>query len=131
MSAEIAALEDPVDEAWVREFAMATVWGPVPDSFLETIVAENRKVPARVYQAAWPGIRDFDVSGDLHRIEAPTLIVWGDHDRVPVAARAAQDELVNAIPEATLLIHEGAGHSLHWEKPQRFADDLASWLRSL
>lgn len=130
MSADIAALEDPIDEAWLREFALSTVSGPVPESFLNMIVAESRKVPARVYQASWPGIRDFDVSTDLRKITAPTLIVWGDQDRVPVSTRSAQDRLADAMREARLVVYEGAGHSPHWEHPQRFAADLEAFLRS-
>lgn len=131
ISAEIDALEDPVDERWLRGFAESTVAGPVADGFLEVIVAESRKVPARVYQAAWPGIRDFDVSADLHRITAPTLLVWGDRDAVPVATRSAQEQLCEAIPNARLLIYAGAGHSPHWERPQRFASDLSTFVRAL
>lgn len=130
MSADIAALEDPIDEGWLRDFALSTVSGPVPASFLNMIVAESRKVPARVYQASWPGIRNFDVSTDLHKITAPTLIVWGDHDRVPVATRSAQDQLADAIRDARLVIYKAAGHSPHWEQPQRFAADLEAFLRS-
>ncbi|MPZ73741.1 MAG: alpha/beta fold hydrolase [Nitriliruptorales bacterium] len=129
--AEIAALTDPIDEAWLRAFAESTVAAPVPPMFLDTIVAESRKVPARVYQAAWPGIRDFDVSSDLHRITQPTLIVWGDHDGVPVATRTDQDELAHAIPNARLLIYRGAGHSPHWEQPERFAADLVTFVADL
>lgn len=131
MTVEVAALADPIDETWLRDFAASTIAGPVPETFLDMIVAEARKVPARVYRAAWPGIRDFDLSGDLHRITAPSIIVWGDQDRVPIATREAQDQLVDAIPDARLIIHSGAGHSPHWEQPERFATDLASFVRSL
>ncbi len=131
MTAEIAALADPIEATWLRGFAASTIAGPVPETFLDMIVAEARKVPARVYQAAWPGIRDFDVSRDLQRIAAPTTIIWGDQDRVPVATREAQSQLVDAIPDARLIIYTGAGHSPHWEQPERFAADLASFVRGL
>jgi non-heme chloroperoxidase len=128
MSSEVDALQDPIDERWLRDFAESTVAGPVPDGFLDVIVAEGSKVPARVYQAAWPGIREFDVSADLHRITVPTLLVWGDQDAVPVATRSAQEQLSEAIPNARLLIYAGAGHSPHWERPERFASDLAAFV---
>lgn len=131
MTAEVAALADPVDETRLRGFAEGTVAGPVPGAFLEAVVAEARKVPARVYQAAWPGIRDFDVSRALRRITAPTLVIWGDQDRVPVATPESQDQLLDAIPDARLVVYPGAGHSPHWEHPARFASDLASFVRGL
>jgi len=131
MTEEVAALRDPIDDTWLRDFAASTLAGPIPEAFLDTIVAESRKVPARVYQTAWPGIRDFDLSGDLQRITVPTIIIWGDQDRVPVATRECQNQLVDAIPDARLMIYQGAGHSPHWERPQQFAADLASFVRSL
>jgi non-heme chloroperoxidase len=131
MSAEVDALEDPIDERWLRDFAESTVAGRMSEDFLKVIVAESGKVPAWVYQAVWPGIRDFDVSANLHRITAPTLLVWGDQDAVPVATRSAQEQLCEAIPNARLLIYAGAGHSPHWERPKRFAADLLTFVRGL
>lgn len=65
----------------------------------------------------------------LYLAEAvPTLIVWGDADRIiPVdhAYRAAE-----AIPGARLEIIEGAGHFLPWTSPERFLGVLESFLDS-
>ena len=58
----------------------------------------------------------------------PTLIVWGDHDRIiPVALayRAAE-----AIPGARLEILEGAGHFLPWRDADRFLAVLEDFLKS-
>jgi pimeloyl-ACP methyl ester carboxylesterase len=56
----------------------------------------------------------------------PTLIVWGDHDRIiPVEqGRAAHD----AIPGSRLEIFEGAGHFPHCEQPDRFAAVLSEFM---
>jgi len=63
----------------------------------------------------------------LYLAEAvPTLIVWGDHDRViPVthAYRAAE-----AIRGARLEILEGAGHFLPWRDADRFLPILEDFL---
>jgi pimeloyl-ACP methyl ester carboxylesterase len=58
----------------------------------------------------------------------PTLIVWGDHDRIiPVehAYRAAE-----AIPGARLEILEGAGHFLPWRDADRFLAILDDFLET-
>jgi pimeloyl-ACP methyl ester carboxylesterase len=58
----------------------------------------------------------------------PTLIVWGDRDRIiPVshAYRAAE-----AIPGARLEILEGAGHFLPWRDADRLLPILEDFLRS-
>lgn len=124
-------LTDPIDPAFVRDFITGLFAGPVPAGFLDTLVAEGLKVPARVIRATWAGIREFDLSGDLGRIAAPTLIVWGDQDHLPVASREVQDEFLRAIHDSRLVVYTGAGHSPHWEQPARFAADLASFVRGL
>jgi pimeloyl-ACP methyl ester carboxylesterase len=58
----------------------------------------------------------------------PTLIVWGDRDRIiPVdhAYRAAE-----AIPGARLEVFEGAGHFLPWRDADRFLAVLEDFLKS-
>jgi pimeloyl-ACP methyl ester carboxylesterase len=57
----------------------------------------------------------------------PTLIVWGDADRIiPVAhAHAAHD----AMPGSRLEIFPGAGHFPHCEAPEHFVDVLRSFVR--
>jgi len=56
----------------------------------------------------------------------PTMIVWGDHDRViPVAHATAAHEL---IPGSRLEILEGAGHFLPWQDADRFVPILLDFL---
>ena len=43
---------------------------------------------------------------------------------------AAQQELLEAIPQARLVEYAGAGHAMHWESPQRFARDLAVFVQN-
>ena len=58
----------------------------------------------------------------------PTMIVWGDRDDIiPVAHAHATHELV---PHSRLEIFEGAGHFLHVEHPQRFAEVLGDFVTS-
>lgn len=58
--------------------------------------------------------------------EVPTLIVWGDRDRViPVAHAYAAHE---AIPNSQLAVLEGAGHFLPFEDAARFVPILMEFL---
>src|SRR3712207_5116196 len=47
---EVQALEDPVPPEFVREFQESTVYQPVPEEFLDTVVSESLKLPARVWR---------------------------------------------------------------------------------
>jgi pimeloyl-ACP methyl ester carboxylesterase len=69
-----------------------------------------------------------DFSVDLGKIQAPTLLVWGDQDQL--SRRNEQEALVAAIPHARPSVYPG-GHNLHWEKPERFAADLAAFVAGL
>ncbi len=52
----------------------------------------------------------------LPRVEAPTLLVWGENDRI-VPLNAGK-HIASAMPNARLEVIAGAGHLPHIEKPQ-------------
>jgi pimeloyl-ACP methyl ester carboxylesterase len=52
----------------------------------------------------------------LHRIDVPTLLLWGDADRVVPFAQAAV--WAAAMPKATIKSFAGAGHLLFEERPE-------------
>ena len=69
----IAPLRDPIDPAFVREFQLSTLAQPVPAAFIDTVVAESLKVPARVWRAIFT-FMDKRVQGfKVH----PSLYIFG------------------------------------------------------
>lgn len=58
----------------------------------------------------------------------PTLIIWGDHDRI-IPVQHAYDAHA-AVPGSRLEIFEGAGHFPHVEDPVRFARVLRDFMNS-
>ena len=122
-------LSDPIDPAFVREFQESTLAKPVPDAFLETIINESLKVPASIWQKCWQALSEVDYSDELNQIQGPALIVWGDHDEL--FSRDEQYALTERIPNSQISIYPDAGHGLHWEYPERFAADLASFIRGI
>ncbi|MFN3989932.1 MAG: alpha/beta fold hydrolase [Erythrobacter sp.] len=62
-------------------------------------------------------------------ITAPTLILWGEEDRlIPVAAGRYLDE---EIPHSQLVVYPGIGHLPQEEAAERSVADLRQWLASL
>lgn len=60
-----------------------------------------------------------DLRPFMPRIAAPTLLVWGANDTdTPVAMAQAMERL---IPDAGLVVLEGAGHYSYLDRPARFA----------
>ena len=125
----IEPLRDPIDPSFAREFQESTLAKPVTPDFLDMVVGESLKVPARVWRDAFAGFLEDDFASEIEKIRAPTWIVWGDRDNF--CPRSHQDELLTRIPGSRLSIYEGAGHALHWEEPLRFAVELGLFVTSI
>jgi pimeloyl-ACP methyl ester carboxylesterase len=55
----------------------------------------------------------------LHRVNVPSLVIWGEHDGV--VPRAVGEAYARGIPGARLEIVPGAAHLPHLELPEEFA----------
>jgi pimeloyl-ACP methyl ester carboxylesterase len=126
LAATVAGLEDPVDPVFVREFQMSTLAQPVSPQYVDEVVKESLKLPARVWRSLFEEcISPEDPAPELGRVSAPALVVCGARDSL---ALDQQEGLATAIPAAMLKTYPDAGHALHWEEPERFAGDLAAWI---
>jgi pimeloyl-ACP methyl ester carboxylesterase len=123
---EINNLQDPVDEKFAREFVVGTSSPDLPAEFIDQSVRQVLKLPARVWKAALSGVIAEDYSPRLNQIKVPTLIVWGENENI--FPRSEQDKLKAKIPNSTLKIYPGTGHSPNWEKPEQFTKDLTEFL---
>jgi pimeloyl-ACP methyl ester carboxylesterase len=64
----------------------------------------------------------------LHRVAAPTLVLWAGDDRViPIEHGRIYAE---RIPDATLQIVEDCGHAMYFERPEAFADAVSEFLEA-
>ena len=126
--ARLAALEDPVPREFARELANATFVRPVAKAFVEAMIEENLKAPARVWRETFVALLDYDDSGEIGELDVMTLVVWGDMDAI--IDRAATETLVRSIRNSKLVVYEGIGHTPHWEDPRRFAQDVAAFVEA-
>ena len=55
-------------------------------------------------------LRTYDVTGDLHKITAPTLVIGGRHDWI--CPPELSEEIARLIPHADLRIFENSSHSV-------------------
>jgi non-heme chloroperoxidase len=121
----VRGVTDPVDPAIVRAVIEGTTSERVPREFLDAMVGESRKVPARVWQQTLTGLLVAQPP-DPGVIRTPTLVIWGDRDEL--IPRDDQERLRAAILGSRLLVYEGAGHVVHWEQPERVAGDVAAFV---
>src|SRR5262249_57596893 len=99
------------EAAW----SAARQWATAPASEAESLAAEVESIQRRSSMAkfVWP-IPDKGLGKRLHRITAPTLLVWGDGDRANPLVYA--EEWQRRIKGAALRLLPG-GHMLLLETP--------------
>jgi pimeloyl-ACP methyl ester carboxylesterase len=61
----------------------------------------------------------------LHRIDKPTLLLWGDRDRIVTPAYG--EGWVSEIKGSRMEVIPACGHYPAWEQPKTFADRVAAF----
>jgi pimeloyl-ACP methyl ester carboxylesterase len=87
------------------------------------LMARNRSTVVRL---GYPRFENPDLSKWLHRIDVPTLLVWGEHDRLvpPVFGEAYR----RLVPGAELVVLPGAGHAPFEEQKDAFLAAFTDFL---
>ena len=112
------AMKDPIDAQTSRDFQLSTAFRPLPPAFVETMIAELQKSPARVFNEFGASLATLRPLDDLTLIKAPALLVWGD-----------QDALLAGIRGSRLVVYSGTGHTPQWEEPERLARELVGFIQ--
>jgi pimeloyl-ACP methyl ester carboxylesterase len=112
---------DPAGEAAVRFFAV-----PADPRERVDVLAQFVWSQACTGKFVWP-LPDRGLRRRIHRIAAPTLIVWGKADRIAAPAYAA--EFTARIAGAKVEIIENAGHLPHLEQPEAVAKAILDFIR--
>ncbi|MCR4394440.1 MAG: alpha/beta hydrolase [Dehalococcoidales bacterium] len=126
---KISKLTDPVDSDFVRQFTENQLNRQIPKAFLETMIRENLKVPARVWKATLKGLMEDDSYYELDKLNTPTLIIWGEKDSI--ISRSEQEIMQKKIRGSRLVIYPDTGHVLYWEEPERVALDIKTFIDDL
>ncbi len=88
------------------------------------ILDELAAMPAEGYAACCEAVGAFDFRGELHRIAAPTLAIFGAEDAV--TPPDVRDTLAAGIPGVRVVEIANAAHLANVEQPQAFTDYLRS-----
>ena len=116
----LAALwKDPESEAARR-------WATLPEAEEENVAAQIESIQrlSAMARFVWP-IPDKGIKKRLHRISAPTLLLWGDADRVNPIVYV--EEWQRRIKGAEVRLLDG-GHMVLHESPAAVADTVARFL---
>jgi pimeloyl-ACP methyl ester carboxylesterase len=125
--------------AWVASKSDAVASRPrLREAALNVVMRHPSRIPAalaaeQIRGAGKPGflpalqaILEYDFRDRLPEIACPTLIVWGDSDRL-VNVRDA-DTFAELIPNSRKVIFEDTGHVAMLERPAAFNDLLRDFL---
>ncbi len=97
---------------------------PAVDDAQQAQLAKNALMTARL---AWaPRYYDPQLAKWLHRVQVPSLVVWGAGDAIFPPAQA--DAFAARIPGARRIVLADAGHLPHLEAPAAFAAAVAEFL---
>jgi pimeloyl-ACP methyl ester carboxylesterase len=120
--------EDLLETMWRDPNAdVAQRWASSPDADPDNVpaLAESLQRRAAMAKFVWP-IPDKGLSKRLHRIAAPTLLLWGDTDRANPLVYA--DEWQRRVKGSVVKLLPG-GHMLIHESPAAAAAVVAEFLR--
>lgn len=132
---ELRTLAMATGAAWREEgrpWLAAALFSPAfrrehPDRVRELLANFRRhRPPPHGVAAHWWATVYHDTVSRLGRIQAPTLVVTGDQDAMAPVANSRL--LAERIPDAELVLVEGAGHAYLLEQPERSRDLLADWV---
>lgn len=123
----ILPIEDLTATLWHDPASpVARAWAAAPDNDPDNVpaLAESLQRRSAMAKFVWP-IPDKGLRKRLHRITAPTLVLWGDQDRANPIVYA--EEWQRRIKGAALRIVPG-GHMLIHESPDTAAGTIAEFL---
>jgi pimeloyl-ACP methyl ester carboxylesterase len=99
----------------------------LPLSFLPVLLADSLRAGPLTILRAGRELLASDIRVKLGTIVAPTLIIWGERDRL--VPPEVGEQLRSVVPNAELATIRGAGHLPMWERPAEFNRLVLEFLR--
>jgi pimeloyl-ACP methyl ester carboxylesterase len=94
--------------------------------FAPLLVRDLLRCHPRSFVAATVDALQTDWEPHLRRIDAPTLVVWGERDAI--TPRALGQEIAAVVPGARLFTLAEAGHNPMWERAEAFNAEVLRFL---
>jgi pimeloyl-ACP methyl ester carboxylesterase len=115
----------PIEEV-VREFSTTLFTDSVPAEIVDEVVEVMMDSRPAGLHAMANAFADADLRDVLPKVDVPTLLLYGDADmRSPVSVG---EDLHARIPASALVVIPGVGHMVNLEAPERFDEEVRSFL---
>jgi pimeloyl-ACP methyl ester carboxylesterase len=110
----------------VKPFFKPKFMQPLRKKIYQKIGAEDYLATPEL-QKTFVNVTGEDLSNDMKKIQAPTLIIFGENDKVtPVTYGELMKFL---IPNSKCRVLKGAGHFSFLDKPEEFAEALKDFIK--
>ena len=118
----------PAEEV-VEQWMPGLLSARAPDGVIDELASILSGFQPAAFRLAARAAAGADTRDLLGRIEAPTLLLWGEHDaRSPLAVG---ERMRDAIPGARLSVIADAGHMSNLEQPAGFNEEVLEFCRGL
>ena len=84
------------------------------------------RVIARVQQSVWESLAGYDLTEKLALVEAPTLVIHGAHDAIPLASSSL---IASALPHGELVVLDESAHVPYVEGEAAFFTAVREFLQ--
>ncbi len=117
------------DYEYIRKKVSLTFYDPniATDEMVDEVfdIVNNRSKAIRIVKTAKSAIRH-NVEGSLHKIEIPTLLVWGEQDTI--TPKFVGEKFHELIPSSELVMVDRCGHAPMLEQSAIFNASLKDFL---
>jgi len=117
------------EEDFARLFDLVMNDPPFVPRPMLNVVAQERIHNYSLEQRIFKQIIEDSIEERIRGLETPTLIIWGDRDRLLSVESA--DILHNLLPNSQVIIMLNIGHAPMLERPQQTADDYLRFRAAL
>jgi pimeloyl-ACP methyl ester carboxylesterase len=110
--------------------ARLTNFGPkASPALVEHVAGVSGQAPIEVWTDGLAAMLEMDLSHAIRHVTVPSLVVVGDLDRITPPASARR--LAEGLPQARLVVLEGAGHMAPLERHEQFNRVLGRFLEEV
>jgi pimeloyl-ACP methyl ester carboxylesterase len=121
-----AAIRPHRARSMARPADVARTIGCATPGFAPLLVRDLLRCHPRSFVTATVDALQTDWERHLRRINAPTLVVWGEYDAI--TPRTLGYEIAAVVPGARLITVSGAGHNPMWERADVFNAEVLRFL---
>jgi pimeloyl-ACP methyl ester carboxylesterase/tetratricopeptide (TPR) repeat protein len=123
---ELNGFSGVVPYRFIKEFQDSTVFTPLPEEFMKTVISESEQLSLNTWRQLADGMLANDSNVVLADLKMPVMVLWGEKDTY--FPEVEQKKLVKELDTKFAQGYPATGHAPHWEKPAEVVNDIISFM---